>query len=287
VLDAAALAPYVRVGLGLDISGGCDTSGQFRTSLSALVDLIAGARIAAIEAPGYMPSQVGLKCLTDCLELGVLQDITLDLSQDPVADEFFVKDERARRRVLVWRPKHALPLAKREPALARAATFFAELSGEKEQDKSYRFGETIQLISGSGAGRYLIHGWSALERQYTWATGKSSRIELEIAHVPADATDISLRFDLLPFVHGQQLTAQRLAILVNGRRLFKGVLRASGSIDVTVPRNLLVARNPVRITLIHPDGARPQDFGGGRSSDSRVLSIAVRSLALVNRLAFD
>jgi hypothetical protein len=281
-LDADLLGPYVLVALGLDISAGCDSADEFHAALAALVNLAGHAEIAAVETPGYPPSQAVLQCLLACVQPAVMHDITLDLSRDPVADEYFVKDNRALRHLLVFRPARVLPPALREPILSSSAARFSDLKGGPPVlSKAYNFGETVHFRTGSDGRRFLTFGWSGVEAQYVWGIDKTSKLELAISGLADNAGPLGLRLELVAFLAAGKLSHQRLAIVVNGTRLFKGKIQG-GPLDVPVTRELLLRREPAQIVLIHPDGKRPLELLAN-SKDPRVLSIGLRSIALINR----
>jgi hypothetical protein len=224
-----------------------------------------------------------LQCLLACVQPAVIHDITLDLSRDPVADEYFVKDNRAQRHLLVFRPAQVLQPALRESILSRSAADFSDLrAGLPVRSKAYNFGDTIHFQTGSDARRFLTSGWSGVEPRHVWGTGRASKLELEISGLADNAGPFGLRLELVPFLVAGKLSQQRLAIVVNGTRLFKGKIQAEGPLDVPVTRELLLRRQPVQIVLIHPDGKKPLDLLAN-TKDPRVLSIGLRSIALINR----
>jgi hypothetical protein len=94
---------YALVCLGLDISSACDTIADFEASLFALIRLARNANIVAVEIPEYPPSIATWSFLEACLKPTVVRDLKLDLSVDPVADEYCVKDSRAQRRIIIFR----------------------------------------------------------------------------------------------------------------------------------------------------------------------------------------
>lgn len=282
-LHPSLLQAYALVALGLDVPAGCDSREEFRAALESLVELAAGADIVAVEASAYPPSQVACGCLLACIEPRIVQDISLDLSQDPAADEYFVKDERARRRILVFRPGSVLSDAQRMPLLARSAAAFPDFrAGMLLRAKTYEFGSSIEFRAGSGAEGFLGSGWSGLEARHVWAIGRSSTIELAVAGLSNHPRPVELRLDLAAFLLPGKLPHQRLAVVVNGRRVFKGKIRTPGLLDIPIDREVLLRRDPLRIALIHPDGAKPRDLIAN-SADPRILSVGLRSLALVSR----
>ncbi len=99
------LSNFALVWLGLDLTAACDGIEEFHASLAGLLGLVGRADIVALELPDYAPSILVWKLVEECLSPAIEFDITLDLSADPVGDEFGVKDGRAKRRIIVFRPK--------------------------------------------------------------------------------------------------------------------------------------------------------------------------------------
>jgi hypothetical protein len=292
-LTAELLGDYTLVALGLDVSGGCDTAEEFHAALRALLDLAVRAEISAIECPGYPPSQVALQCILACIEPKIIQDITLDLSQDPAADEYYVKDARAKRRILILKPGPAPPPSHWEPILSRCAALFPDLIkglpvqaeavalGLPQKSNSYELGETIHFKHGLDTRGVLVSGWSGLGPSSVWGIERASKLQLDVTRLAEQAGPVALRLDLIPFVVGRKVPLQRLAILVNGARVFKGAIQSRGFLDVPVPLDVLCRKTPIQIVLIHPDGAKPGEVIK-TSQDFRVLSIALRSIAFVD-----
>lgn len=94
---------FALVWLGMDVTAGCDGVEAFRASLAALLGLAHRAEIVAFEYPDHAPSLLVWKLVEECLAPAIERDMILDLSADPVGDEFALKDGRARRRVIIFR----------------------------------------------------------------------------------------------------------------------------------------------------------------------------------------
>jgi hypothetical protein len=282
-LDPALFGSYALVALGLDPAAGCDTAEEFQRALASLIDLAEHAEIIGVEVSGHAPSQLALRCLIECVEPIAVQDISLDLSHDPVAKEFYVHDDRARRRLLVFRPGRSLRPELREPVVAKFAAGFSDIAiGLPERAKTYTFNDTVHFRTGAGAERYLTCGWSGVEPRHVWCVGRRSELQLEITGLPDAVRSFLLRLDLVALVQREKIPRQRLAVLINGKRVFKGKIRSGGFLEVPITRETLVARNPVKIALIHPDGVKPAERLAN-SKDTRTLSVGLRSIALVTR----
>jgi hypothetical protein len=100
LLSVADLPNFALVWLGVDPTCGCDDIEEF---LAGTLDLAHRAEIVALEFPDHAPSLLVWRLVEDCLSPAIERDITLDLSADPVGDEFAVKDGRAKRRVIIFR----------------------------------------------------------------------------------------------------------------------------------------------------------------------------------------
>jgi Methyltransferase domain len=108
LLSVADLPNFALVWLGVDPTCGCDESGEF---LAAALDLVHRAEIVALEFPDHAPSLLVWKLVEECLAPAIERDLALDLSADPVGDEFAVKDGRAKRRILIFRATCPPPAA--------------------------------------------------------------------------------------------------------------------------------------------------------------------------------
>jgi Methyltransferase domain len=100
LLSVADLPNFALVWLGVDPTCGCDDIVDF---LAGALDLAHRAEIAAFEFPDHAPSLLVWRLVEECLAPAIERDLTLDLSADPVGDEFAVEDWRAKRRVVLFR----------------------------------------------------------------------------------------------------------------------------------------------------------------------------------------
>ncbi|KQQ78106.1 hypothetical protein ASF70_02470 [Rhizobium sp. Leaf321] len=99
------IGAYNVVWLGLDISADIHSTQVYRAELKGMLQIMGNAKACVIELPQYVPSALTWKLVLDCLHPQILRDVKLDLSEDPVADEFFVRDGRSQRRVIVFNAK--------------------------------------------------------------------------------------------------------------------------------------------------------------------------------------
>lgn len=96
------LGEFSLLWLGMLVSVEVPSRQAYVDELLGLLHLVSRAQVSVIEVPEYVPSALIWKLLQDCLAPKILRDVRLDLSQDPVAQEYFVKDGRARRRILAF-----------------------------------------------------------------------------------------------------------------------------------------------------------------------------------------
>lgn len=287
VASAAPFArPYALVALGLDLTTGAVDAAALRTGLERFVELCAAAERVAVEVPGHHLSQLTWTHLSTIVAGEVLADITLDLSRDPEADRFHVKDARAQRRLIGFRPKPALaPTTAEVQALITLAARELEVARTAEAapaEATYRLGERIDFAADGQSARFTRTGWVMQEARHRWMQSTESWLVLAIPAADLAAVvgqTVRLRGRLRPLVHDEHLPTQTLAISVNGIEVHEARHAAPFDLDVSFAAALLEIESPVRIGLFHPDAARPIDLFPA-SRDLKSLSFAVEWLSL-------
>lgn len=285
--DLRSLGAYRLVALGLDLTSGADTDAEtMYTGLSALVSAMSGAEIVALEIPRYAPSLATFEVL-ERLVIGKRRiDVTLDLTKDPVADDYYVKDNRAVRRLVVFEPVPGVDVA--SPVLVdmlrQAADAIASVKKRERApvEPTYTLGQQIVFSAQGNASAFTREGWVSPEAQHTWTKGTHSRLVLSIDR-PRAELDRELGYKLLiearPLVVQGKQAKQSLVISVNGHQVHAGEYRAAGKIEVHIPAHVLMAQRPVCIDLSHPDCRRPADIIDG-SQDRKELAFAIKAMAL-------
>lgn len=135
---------------------------------------------------------------------------------------------------------------------------------------AYIFGSLGNLDPGC-----LGSGWS-VEEAYAWTVGSSSELTLP---VPGDGQAYVMRCDVNPAVFGNAVRRQRLTVLFDETLLGEFELTARTTIEILLPIEVTRNAKSVRLTLLHPDAARPCDHGV--SNDNRLLALCFSSAALV------
>ena len=100
-IDIGSLGTFCLVALGLDLSAGDEDKAALERGIAMLIRLLCKAERSVVEVPGYRPSTLLWDFLEDLLAPKRRFDVMLDFANDPVADEYFVKDSRAQRRLMV------------------------------------------------------------------------------------------------------------------------------------------------------------------------------------------
>ena len=138
--------------------------------------------------------------------------------------------------------------------------------------------ECDQTISFATAGNSLVFlggGWARSEPDFTWNIGPESHLiipNLKPAH------EYVLTLDVVPFVHGAQVPAQRLVVSINDQVVGSCTLSRPTLLGYRIPAGLARRTDRMLVTLQHPDAARPKDFEA--SGDDRQLAFAVREAKL-------
>ena len=284
-LDIEALKPFNLVALGLDLSSACKTVLDFEQGLVSLLGLICGASRSVIEIPRFRLSQLLCDHIFRILQPTISQDITLDLSQDPVAFSYHVKDERAVRRVLLIKETRAIDLGASDVraliTLAAGELFDATAKQTQPVEATYKLGAPIEFVLGGNSEPYKRGGWVGAEKRHTWMQGRESW--LVVAPVGLDQLSEHSGLDLVltvkPFVVPGKVDSQRLTVFIKGVELLSTTLREEGSVRCHIPIALAREETPMRICFVHPDAARPCDVLAD-SKDKKPLALAVREMTL-------
>jgi hypothetical protein len=267
--------------MGLDVTSGCESREDFVRSLSALIEIAKKATLLVLETSRHKPSEITLKALLTCLSADTVHDIQFDFTQDPVAEEYFVLDERGRRRILVLRPRSVLADDAIGAIAREAATrlFDVFTAWESPAEPDYKFGDVILFQQGAGARRYLADGWSWLESEFVWSIGEVSKLVLLVHDIPDTLEQIEFRMTVRPLIVPGRIERQRLTLKVNGELLFEGAIAEPESVSFSFARAVLSDDSRVVVEIGHPDGARPVDVLPNLP-DRRHIAIALSSLQL-------
>jgi len=136
--------------------------------------------------------------------------------------------------------------------------------------------------NGAGA-RFLRRGWSHIEERHTWMIGEESVLELPSLSIDGrQARFFTLEIELFPILIPGVKPRQRLAISVKvgdgWREIGDFAIVGERTIRGSIPIGLVPRDKPWRMKFVHPDGFMPSSISD--SADDRVLSIALRSLAI-------
>jgi hypothetical protein len=283
-LNEMNLSGFHLVILGLDVTAGARSQLDVARSLGRLVELIARAKSTIIEYPRYRPSLFTWEFLERALSPTLSSDISFDMSQDPVADEYWVKDQRAQRRYMAI-SRTALCSGRELEDLTEkyAAIIFRKANKEGEfVPVQYVLGEPISFLRGGLAEAYQGTGWAAPETRHTWTLGRESHLLLHWVDPEKhnEASDLKLTLTTRVYCGLEGAPHQRVALIVNGEEVDAVRLDQRGPIDVsfTIPRSTWDRQNPVRMTLVHPDAISPHQLG--KSEDKREIALGIVSLTI-------
>src|SRR5580658_2959808 len=91
---------------------------------------------------------------------------------------------------------------------------------------------TITMGRDGGAAAHLLHGWSRQEAQFTWTVETESALRLP---PPSASNGGFLELLAMPFLAGESLPSQRLAVTVDGALLGRHRLCKPSQLAVYVP----------------------------------------------------
>ena len=285
-LDAASFGSFNLVALGFDLSAEADAAAM-ELAMARFARLLTLARRSAIEVPKYPPSEVVWQCLEELLKPRFSMDVQIDLSRDPVADSFYVKDDRARRRVMVIEKVETIDLdsAHVRSALREAAARSVTLRDRGRTPvapSDYLMGTPILFEIGGNSAPFMRGGWAGGQaKRYHWTVGGESVLAMRVDEDALAADDVfELELDVEPLTVAGVLDAQRLEVAVNGHIIQKLTLAAGRHVvKCELSRSILVSRNYVEMLFRTPDSAQPAKLLP-TSKDLKFLGVRVSSVVL-------
>jgi hypothetical protein len=145
-----------------------------------------------------------------------------------------------------------------------------------ETDNSYNLGTIVSFGSRGDSGRFKDGGWSGADKEFTWTTGKSAKLQFSIANSEAPLT---LKMRLLGFTKAPELPFQPVEVDVNGQKVADWDVGGELTDFVaTIPNEIIKDGSELNIELKTPKATTPQSFGG--SADTRVLGVSCWELVI-------
>ena len=126
-----------------------------------------------------------------------------------------------------------------------------------------------------GKGRYFTHyGFGEAENWVSWSAAERAGL---IFRVPGDVGEISLRFDVVPYLCAPEVTSQRVEILCNGKNLYSGQLTAAAELTIRLTKEAIGADGVVALEFRLPDAVVPA-LVNPKSMATRLTALALKSM---------
>lgn len=161
------------------------------------------------------------------------------------------------------------------PGPAREWVQFIDQAEDRAQSQPGPVWFEKSLGLGGRGGDVATEGWSAPEPGFRWSDARRAVLRLPRPGPGEHAVSIWLR----PYVVPGRLASQSVSVSVNGVPLGTTQVAKPGVLRFPLPAEASAA-DAIAIVLDLPDAARPCDTRDG-ATDTRLLSVAVRSVSLV------
>jgi hypothetical protein len=171
-------------------------------------------------------------------------------------------------------PRNVNRIVAAEGALAVAA-FVANTVAEDEDGVPSQTVLELNFGRQSSGESCTLDGWSRPERGFVWSSSPESTVRLPALR---RSGDYRLYITAAPFTHGDALPAQRITVLLDGRKAGTARVRDISVLSIPVPSALTGQEQAVTVTLRFPDAARPAAIAGG--DDDRLLGFSLHRIAL-------
>lgn len=142
-----------------------------------------------------------------------------------------------------------------------------EPSVNNAQAATYELGNVISFGEVGGSEKYKRSGWSNPEKEFTWTTGTSAKLLLE---VPNTSEPLQLRMRLSGFINPPGLPSQPVEILANGQKIADWQVSSPAEFTATVSA-AIASTGELSIEIKTPKAASPKALGV--SDDSRILGV--------------
>ena len=171
-------------------------------------------------------------------------------------------------------PRRVNQIVAAEGALAVAA-FVANTVAEDEDGIPSQVVLELNFGRQSSGESCTLDGWSNPERGFVWSSAPESTVRLPALR---QSGDYRLYITAAPFTHGDVLPAQRITVLLDGRKVGTARVREICVLSIPVPTASTGQRQAATLTLRFPDAARPAALLGG--NDDRLLGFSLHRIAL-------
>ena len=134
----------------------------------------------------------------------------------------------------------------------------------------------VDFRDGGNSADHVLDGWSGQEPIHRWTDGDQSTLSVPS---PPTAGDYELELHLWPFIVTNRIPEQRLQIIVGRDEVGCFSVTQQSYFRCRIPT--VFDGNPVQLIIrfLHPDAARPADFGA--SGDGRRLALAFKKVRIV------
>ncbi len=274
-LRPADLGAYNLLALGFDLTAGEDSVEGLASALHNFARLLAAAKRAVVEIPGYRPSEAAWEAVAAALEPKIVFDVTMDLRRDPVASVYFVRDERALRRMIVIDGTACADVDAASVQAALHATAVVLIGAKQAQaapvDPDYAIGTVITFNTVGNSDLFVRSGWRGAEARFRWSTGEEARLSLRLAEDDlGQASMFIARVTIEPFVVPVIHPSQRIQIAVNGQALAEHTVTERTTLTVPVSRASLLSQPVAQFSFMQPDYRRPFDILPGNKDKAQL-----------------
>jgi len=135
----------------------------------------------------------------------------------------------------------------------------------------------IDFTAGGNSQRYLTHGWSYAEADFTWTNGDESALRVKLPDA-ISACRFVVTVDALNVERRVGLSAQPVYVLANGIYVGKAVLDRPATFEFVVPPSAGGPGAWLAINFLLPAARRPG--GAPAGGDNRRLALAMSSIAI-------
>ena len=280
--DALFGESFRLVAPNLEVYAGCNSQSKLAAALTNLARLVGHADSAVIETHGDEPGRLTARFLEAVLTNAQIHDRTEVVPAAPDIGRQPAGRPNCERRVIEIQSARLVPPTQLDDS---ASSYAAQIWKRRCPDAGVELpalpeGSTIDFSARGTGAAYQRAGWGAPERAFTWTLGAESTLELPQNAANAHASDeaVELLFEAIAAVYPPERSTQALSVLVNGETVLDTRIEKQDAdpIRASVPRSVWQRRDPVEVTLLHPDACTMKEIGRGEGQ--RPVAFALKTL---------
>lgn len=137
-------------------------------------------------------------------------------------------------------------------------------------------GRSVVFSQKTDEDKYLIDGWSGLEKSHCWTDGKRATLRFKLESLPDNG--LLFRMKAFPYLARGELDRQIVDFSVNGEKVAQWNMMKESWYEAKITKKIIGSDGVLNVVFDISHPASPAEFG--HSSDNRKLGVGIRELII-------